>query len=69
MILDFSAPNGLAQLDCAFLEAAPVVFYYPYATSQVKVQGQLFVARVDRPDAIDRLNRRIGTLMRALTAA
>lgn len=69
MVLDFSAPNSLGQLDCTFTDPAPKALYYPHVETQVKVQGVLAVAQEDRPDAIDRLDSRIRALMRAVTTA
>lgn len=79
MVLDFSTAHGLAQLDSSFSEPAPDTLYYPDVVTQVKVQGELFVAshalnplrvRADQMVAlVDRLDSRIPALMRALTAA
>lgn len=79
MTLDFATPHGLAQLTGSFADTAPETLYYPKIQTQVKVQGQLFVARMSVAPmliaadrmlvAIERLNARIPKLMRALTAS
>jgi hypothetical protein len=78
MLIDFSLPNGLAQLSGALKEAAPDALYYPGIEAQLKVQGELFVTSraVDplvipaarMPMLVDRLDSRATALMRAVTA-
>ncbi len=79
MTLDFATPHGLTQLNGSFADTAPEALYYPEIKTQVKVQGQLFVARMSAAPvltsadrmlvAIDRLNGRIPKLMRAITVS
>ena len=71
MVLDFSTPDGLAQLDCAFADPPPAILCYPNVASQVKVQGMLMAVSQGalQPDAFDRFDRHISKLIRAVTAA
>lgn len=77
MLLDFSTPDGLVQLQADLKDVAPQALYYPEVESQVKVQGELFVADMASSFLpadkmlmlVERFDSRIPALLRAVTGA